>query len=317
LGLIIMNHFSSSTLNDPGEAIPLHPELVAGHPMVVMSDHGFCAARQMDVYTMPGPHMHSQVELNFVLSGEMRYWFDGQEVSVSAGRLALFWGMVPHQVIARPEGTQFVCLYVPMSVFLSLPSVSPLRESIFRGAVIEPSNLRSYDRDIFLRWREELLTGDQKLSQIVRDELTARMRRIDHEGWTDLKAATAIVPPSHHFDLNRMHHVETMARYIAEHALEDISVEDVVKTSGLHPNYAMSLYKRAIGLTIKQSIMRHRLDTAQSLLISTDLPVGTISFDCGFGSLSSFYAAFEQRFHTSPAAYRKTLGPNRTTTVAA
>jgi AraC family transcriptional regulator, melibiose operon regulatory protein len=312
-----MNKLDTSILLDPGEAVPLHPELVAGHPMVVMSDHGFCASRTMDVSVMTGPHMHSQVELNFVLSGEMRYWFDGHEVSVSEGRLAIFWGMVPHQVIARPEGTKFVCLYVPMSVFLELPTVSSLRDSIFRGAVIEPKNLRPYDRDIFLRWREELLTGDQQLTQFVRDELTARVRRIDHEGWNDLKSASTIVRSSHHFDLDRMHHVEKMARYIAEHALENITIEDVVKTSGLHPNYAMSLYKRAIGLTIKQSIMRHRLDTAQSLLISTDLPVGTISFDCGFGSLSSFYAAFEQRFHTSPAAYRKNLGPNRNTTVAA
>ncbi len=300
--------FSATELSDPGLAIPLHPEMPAGHPMVVLSDHGFCTSRQMDVFRMPGPHMHSQVELNFVLTGEMKYWFDGRELTVSEGRLAIFWGMMPHQVIDRPEGTTFVCLYVPMSVFLELPTVSPLRDSIFRGAVIEPKKTRAYDRDIFLQWREELLTGDQKLAEIVRDELTAHVRRIDHEGWTDLKSVNAIVPASHHFDLNRMHHVEQMARYIAEHALDDIAVEDVVKKSGLHPNYAMSLYKRAIGLTIKQSIMRHRLDTAQSLLISTDLPVGTISFDCGFGSLSSFYAAFEQRFHTSPAAYRKRLG---------
>jgi AraC family transcriptional regulator, melibiose operon regulatory protein len=312
-----MNKLVTSILRDPGEAIPLHPEMNAGHPMVVMSDHGFCASRLMEVSVMHGPHMHSQVELNFVLSGAMHYWFDGSKVTVSSGNLTIFWGMVPHQVIERAEGTTFVCLYVPMSVFLELPTVSPLRDSIFRGAVIEPKNLRPYDRDIFLRWREELLTDDQQLTQIVRDELTARVRRIDHEGWNSLKSAGSVVPPSHHFDLNRMHHVENMARYIAEHALEDITVEDVVKTSGLHPNYAMSLYKRAIGLTIKQSIMRHRLDTAQSLLISTDLPVGTISFDCGFGSLSSFYAAFEQRFHTSPAAYRKNLGSNRNPSIAA
>jgi AraC family transcriptional regulator, melibiose operon regulatory protein len=300
---------STSTLSDPGEGVPLHPDISAGHPMVVMSDHGFCASRVMDVVVMPRPHMHSQVELNFVLKGEMHYWFDGRELTVSEGRIALFWGMMPHQVIGRPEGTQFVCLYVPMSVFLELPTISPLRDSVFRGAVIEPKNIWPYDRDIFLRWRDELLSGDQQITEIVRDELTTRVRRIDHEGWTDLKSVNAIVPPSsHHFDLNRMHHVEQMARYIAEHALDDISVEDVVKTSRLHPNYAMSLYKRAIGLTIKQSIMRHRLDTAQSMLISTDLPVSSISFDCGFGSLSSFYAAFEQRFHTSPAVYRKKLG---------
>jgi AraC-like DNA-binding protein len=95
-----------------------------------------------------------------------------------------------------------------------------------------------------------------------------------------------------------------MAQFIGEHALEDISAADVAKAADLHPNYAMSLFKRAVGLTIKQSITRHRLDMAQSMLIASDLPVATIAFDCGFGSLSSFYAAFEQRFQRSPAAFR-------------
>ena len=76
-----------------------------------------------------------------------------------------------------------------------------------------------------------------------------------------------------------------MAQFIGEHALEDISADDVAKAAGLHPNYAMSLFKRAVGLTIKQSITRHRLDMAQSMLIATDLPVATIAFDCGFDSL--------------------------------
>ena len=93
-----------------------------------------------------------------------------------------------------------------------------------------------------------------------------------------------------------------------------VGADDVAKAVGLHPNYAMSLYKRATGLTIKQSITRHRLDMAQSMLIASDLPVAAIAFDCGFGSLSSFYTAFEQRFKTSPAAFRHTY--SRITRVA-
>jgi transcriptional regulator GlxA family with amidase domain len=50
------------------------------------------------------------------------------------------------------------------------------------------------------------------------------------------------------------------------------------------------------------------------MLIATDLPVASIAFDCGFGSLSSFYAAFEQRFHKSPASFRQTY--HRITKVA-
>lgn len=288
------------------ESIRANPEMDRGYPVVVFGDHRFCVGNTLVVRPMPGPHMHSQVEFNFVLSGSMTYWFDGRVLTLSAGRLALFWGMIPHQVTECAPDTRFVVLYVPMAVFLELPTISELRAAIFRGAVIEALDIKPYDRDIFLRWRDDLLQNDAQLEQIVKDELTARIRRLDREGWQDLRDVSPRLPQAEHLghDHDRAVRVEKMAQYIGEHALEDISSEDVAEAAGLHPNYAMTLFKRAVGITIKQSITRQRLDMAQSMLIATDLPVATIAFDCGFGSLSSFYAAFEQRFHKSPAAFR-------------
>jgi AraC family transcriptional regulator, melibiose operon regulatory protein len=289
------------------ESTPAHPDVTVGHPLVVFGDHHFCAGKSMDVQRMPGPHMHSQIELNFVLEGRMTYWFDGREIAVDAGRLVLFWGMIPHQVTAVEKPTRFVCLYVPMSTFLSLPSLSHLREAMFRGAVIEALDIRPYDFEIFKRWREELLSGNEQIEQIVRDELTARVRRIDREGWRDLRDLAEASPHAANHDTERALHIEKMSRYVAEHATEDISVNDVALTTGLHPNYAMTIFKRSVGLSINQAIIRHRLDTAQSLWISTDMPVAEIAFDCGFGSLSRFYEAFKKRFHASPKEFRAGL----------
>jgi AraC family transcriptional regulator, melibiose operon regulatory protein len=288
------------------EGVRIHGNEDEGYPVEVFGDHSFCAGKSMNVYPMARPHMHSQVELNFMLSGQMTYWFDGRELTLSEGRLALFWGMIPHQVRACADDTRFVVLYVPMSVFIELPALSRLREAIFRGALIEALEIKPYDSDMFQRWREDLHSGDTELQDIVREELTARVRRLDREGWQDLRETEFVVGKvqSASQDHVRALRVERMARYISEKALDDISADDVARSADLHPNYAMSLFKRAMGLTIKQSITRHRLDTAQSMLIATELPVASIAYDCGFGSLSSFYAAFEQRFHNSPAAFR-------------
>jgi AraC-like DNA-binding protein len=252
--------------------------------------------------------MHSQIEFNFVLEGAMTYWFDGRLLTVSAGRLAFFWGMMPHQVTYAPPGTRFVCFYVPMSVFLGLPNLSRLRETIFRGAVVEAVDVRPFDRDIFLRWRDELLSEDAQLEEIVRDEMTARVRRLDREGWRDLCEVAQHAQSGAAHDAERLLPVERMSRFIGENARGKISVDAAARASGLHPNYAMQLFKRAVGISIKQSITRHRLDAAQSMLVATDRSIAGIAFDCGFGSLSSFYAAFESRFATSPAQFRRTLG---------
>jgi AraC family transcriptional regulator, melibiose operon regulatory protein len=287
------------------EGVRIHGDLDQSYPVEVFGDHGFCAGKSMKVFAMSRPHMHSQVELNFLLTGSMTYWFDGREVTLSAGRLSVFWGMIPHQVMACADDTRFVVLYVPMSAFIELPALSRLREAIFRGALIEALEIKPYDSDMFQRWREDLHSGDTELQSIVRDELTSRVRRLDREGWRDLRE-TVLASGKHAAaqDTDRALRVERMARFISEKALDDISADDVARSANLHPNYAMSLFKRAMGLTIKQSITRHRLDTAQSMLIATELPVASIAYDCGFGSVSSFYAAFEQRFRKSPAAFR-------------
>ncbi|PZF75380.1 AraC family transcriptional regulator [Aestuariivirga litoralis] len=302
-----MPKLTQRQVNYRDESVPAHPELDRGHPVVVFGDHSFCAGSTLEVRPMPRPHMHSQVELNFVLDGAMTYWFDGRVMELTAGRLALFWGMIPHQVTDCAPGTRFVVLYVPMATFLELPALSELRSAIFRGAVIEALDVKPYDRDIFQQWRGDLLAGDGQLEQIVKSELSARVQRLDREGWRDLRETARQNPQAGHLghDHDRALKVEKMAQFIGEHALEDIAADDVARAAGLHPNYAMSLFKRGVGLTIKQSITRHRLDMAQSMLIATDLSVAAIAFDCGFNSLSSFYTAFTQRFRQSPAAFRE------------
>lgn len=287
------------------ESVPAHPGGWPGHPLVVFGDHRFCAGERLDVVRMNRPHMHSQVEFNLLLEGALTYWFDGRELTIPAGRLALFWGMVPHQVMRVEGPTRFVCLYVPMSAFLALPSPSSLRDAVFRGAMVEALEVKPFDRDIFLRWREELLSGDEGAEEIVREELSARIRRLDREGWRDLREVGAALAGARRLDAARLPALERMIRFVAENAAEGIAADDVAREAGLHPNYAMTLFRRGTGQTITQAIVRQRLDTAQSLLIATDKAVGQVAFEAGFGSLSRFYEAFGRRFGMRPGAFRR------------
>lgn len=292
------------------ESVPVHPDHDPRHPLVIFGDHRFCAGECLDVQRMAGPHMHSQIELNFVLRGRMSYWFDGRELTIDENRLCLFWGMIPHQVTDREEGTQFVCLYVPMSVLLGFPNLSRFRNAVFRGAVIEAMEMRPWESEVFKRWRGELLSGDAELMEIVRSELTARVMRIEREGWRDLREQGDAIASLGKRDADWVIHVEKMLRFIGEGALSEISAEDVGRAAGLHPNYAMTLFRKAVGMTINQAIIRHRLDTAQSLLIATDLPITEVAYESGFGSLSTFYEAFQRRFKEKPVLYRKRLRPS-------
>src|SRR5208283_3218372 len=81
----------------PDEGTPMHGDIGRNHPMVVFDDHRFCAGKSLAPGPMRRPHMHSQIEINFVLKGAMTYWFEGRTMTLTSGRLAIFWGMIPHQ----------------------------------------------------------------------------------------------------------------------------------------------------------------------------------------------------------------------------
>ena len=96
-----------------------------------------------------------------------------------------------------------------------------------------------------------------------------------------------------------------MLRFVADHYTSAISVNDVAEHVGLSQSYAMTLFRKVIGIPIKEHITRIRLSHAQMLLSGSDMKIVSIAMDSGFGSLSSFYEAFQARAGQSPAALRR------------
>ena len=86
---------------------------------------------------------------------------------------------------------------------------------------------------------------------------------------------------------------------------DDISTTDIGHAVGLHPNYAMTLFRRECGMSIWQYLIRLRLSQAQLMLLTTDKTVLAIALESGFGSLARFYAAFTRECGISPGEFRK------------
>lgn len=256
---------------------------------------------------MREPHAHSQVELNLLGEGGMTYLFNGQLVGVAEGELAVFWGAVPHRVVALAEPARFVCLYYPMAAFLALPASDTFKRAVLQGGFLVAPADPAADPPQFERWWRELSGADPRRTVIAGEEIGLRLRRIDADGWTDRLRETGGLrqPPVAGGTRGRdLDHVARMARFVAEHAAEPIGVAEVAAAAGLGPSRAMELFRRCLGDTIARYILRQRLSRAQTLLLATDRDVARIAFDAGFGSVSRFYEAFREAFGTTPRHWR-------------
>lgn len=93
--------------------------------------------------------------------------------------------------------------------------------------------------------------------------------------------------------------------YINTHYTNAISLNEIAEYAKCCSTYLSEHFHKKMGITIKQYINAMRVKHAKKLLISSNLPIMSICFECGFSSLASFNRNFLETEKISPSAYRK------------
>ena len=254
---------------------------------------------------MAEAHWHSHVEINYLSDCVITYVSAGHRIRVPAHRIALFWAPIPHQVVAVEGEGQINCIYLSLQEFFRWNLPVRFRHEIMHGGFLVSLGEDIIDPLLFERWREEHQTDDANLRRHILDEIELRLRRMALSGWQLANVKHTPVRSARDTSTRGIAHIEAMASFIAEHYQERIGVTEIAEHAGLHPNYAMTLFKQIIGLSIAAYVTRHRLSHAQAMLADTDEKILSIALDCGFASLSRFYDAFRNCFGTTPRNYRE------------
>lgn len=83
------------------------------------------------------------------------------------------------------------------------------------------------------------------------------------------------------------------------------TIDELARVAGMSRTAYVKRFRRELGTSPRQFILRDRLRTARRLLISTDMPVVAVSEECGFFDLSHFVKAFRRECGMSPTEYRR------------
>lgn len=275
-------------------------EALAARPEAAPGPHSFgLACRHGAPDRMTIAHRHDDLEFN-VAEVDLDYLVDGRPVRIPARRLAVFWAARPHQLVSDTSGRAITWLTVPLDRCLGWGLPPRFVEHLLGGgfALLDATGPLALDVRV-PGWQAELAGADdeRRTAALEIEAFTRRAARAASAHVAAWAAASATRPGA-----------AGMAAWISEHADEDVRVEDVARQAHLHPQYAMTVFRAALGITMGEYLAHCRIARAQHLLLTTDLPVPEVGFAAGFRSQSQFYARFRDRCGEPPGAYRRRLG---------
>jgi LacI family transcriptional regulator len=99
--------------------------------------------------------------------------------------------------------------------------------------------------------------------------------------------------------------VATAVRFIREHACDGINVEDVLSAVPLSRRVLERLFRKYLGRTPHEEIVRLKVERVKMLLAETDLSMVEIARRSGFHHVEYLSAAFKRTLGMAPSQYRR------------
>lgn len=229
-------------------------------------------------------HMHVQIELVYVLEGEIHIQVDDLKQTLPQHAVAF---IAPHKIHSfhTPNKSQSI-----LTIFnpLLIPEIDHLiKHNTPQTPFVYnlPTHLAQHFYDLISAHNtQNLLLTKGHLSII----LATLLDSLHFEPCTQ---------PNNYM-------IQTLLQYIYSHYQEALSLESLSTQLGLSKFYISHLFNQEIGCSLSNYINYLRVNKAKELLL-TDKTITEIAYECGFESSRSFYRAFTKFCEITPVKYRK------------
>lgn len=101
--------------------------------------------------------------------------------------------------------------------------------------------------------------------------------------------------------------MKVILKYIEEHYMEHITIEDMAAVSYYSKSHFMKFFKLHMGTSFIEYLNEYRLLMAGRLLASSDETILEIAEKCGFENLSYFNRMFRKKYGISPGKWRTSI----------
>ncbi len=237
-------------------------------------------------------HEHGHLELQYITEGEAVIRIDDRIYEVQAGDVVVYNSGSRHDETAEGGmcfyncGIKGVALPGRAEGALLPPEISP---------VLHTGEQQNLVAEIFESLHHQVVVGRSRGGKICHYLMGALLTLLLYEVPHEEEATAARL--DEYFRQGK--------RYMEEHFTEELSVEKLAAMAHMSSSGFAHQFKKKVGISPLQYLIRCRIGRAQDLLISSRLSITDISIEVGYDNLSHFNNQFKRFVGVSPQQYRK------------
>lgn len=234
------------------------------------------------------PHFHSNIEILYVLDGQIDVTVNGRSERLTAG-CASAAGSFDIHAYSTPAHSECIILIIPTDMVNSFNIMT--RASTFASSFMQPGKR---NRDMANAMERLVEFSGCRDSLIAKGYIYVILGILAEQvgiSNTDRSGSDFII--------------RDILVYLEQYYLENLTIESLAKRYGYHKDYLSRLFNASIGCGFSHYVNILRARHAAMLLRSTHLSLEEIAYQSGFNSARTFYRAFQGFYGMTPTAYRR------------
>lgn len=248
-------------------------------------------------------HWHEEFEIIYIVKGSMKLQALTKTFSVHEGEIAVINSNILHAASGNPYCELQSLVFSPLlltgnmnSAFASKYILPLISCNHFSCIILEAKNQSLSDS--FSNAFEAIKNNAFAYEFIVREQLSHIMLSV----YTKLKPQLNTPNPQQNLNFIR---VAKILSFIKKHYSENITLSDIAETVNLSERETLRCFKKIIGESPIQYLLKYRLiQSASALITYPDKNISVIAEECGFDSPAYYTKKFKEFYLCTPSNYR-------------
>jgi len=309
-------------LSNPGSLSPRYQEMsekVIDDNKVYCFEHPRVQQTGIEItrdsrFTCIPPHIHSNVNMNYIYSGKCVYWIDNKEVLLTEGDICIFDKDVVRSKEYIGENDIVISISLSNEFFTNNFLGRLTKQSIVSNFIISALSVNEeHDHYLIFKTRNNLKIRESfihLLSEYVESDIYSKELINSYLAIIFVELLRVFQCHSEeqlvHLSHKEPNHVFDIIYYIEINYLT-CTLTSLAENFNYHPKYLSHLIKTKTGKTFKEIQLQQRLKIASSYLFNSSLSVQEIAEKVGIYNKNFFYRKFKECYHQTPNEYRNMI----------